>query len=75
MGCLMTHPLHPCSSVGAASAKDYLATLVLSECVYKKVEMPVDDLAATIAKFTAQFPPGWVQLDVVQVSLDNIEQQ
>lgn len=55
--------------------QDNLASLVLSECAYKKLELEQEDLAAKISEFVSQFPPGWLRLQAVQLSLDNLPQQ
>jgi hypothetical protein len=52
-----------------------LAALVLSECVYKKLEMPPDQLAATVASFLADFPPDLVHLEALQLSRSDITQK
>jgi hypothetical protein len=36
--------------------------------VYKKLEMPPQQLAETLAAFVAQFPPGLLHLEAVQLS-------
>lgn len=54
--------------------QDLLACLVLSECVYKKVEMGDAELADKISAFASQFPAAWLQLEAVQVSLPDLPQ-
>lgn len=66
---LLTHPsLH-------THTQDLLAALVLSECVYKKLEMPPHQLANTVASFLADFPPDLVHLEALQLSRDDITQK
>ena len=55
--------------------QDFLACLILSECVYKKMELSQDDLAATVSSYVSLFPEGWVQLQAVQTSINDIPQQ
>lgn len=42
--------------------QDFLAALILSECVYKKVELSQEGLATAVSSFASLFPEGWVQL-------------
>eukprot|EP00798_Chlamydomonas_sp_ICE-L_P000105 gene105-5516_t len=65
------------SALGLQNAdelQDYLASMILSECVYKKFELSPSGLAETITDYVNSFPPGWVNLEAVQVSMDSIEQ-
>lgn len=55
--------------------QDLLAALILSECVYKKLEMPPEALAATVASFLADFPSDIVHLEALQLSRDDITQK
>ena len=55
--------------------QDTLAALVLSECVYKKVEMPPEELAEKIREFLSDFPADLVHIDTVQLSLDDLPQK
>jgi hypothetical protein len=55
--------------------QDFLASLILSECAYKKLELSHADLAETIAQGCNMFPQGWVNLESVQASLGDIPQQ
>ena len=64
-----TPPPHP------THAQDFLASLILCECVYKKVELSQDDLLQTISAMLSAFPPGWVQLDAVEISRSDLQQQ
>jgi hypothetical protein len=48
---------------------------VLSECVYKKVEMPPEDLAEKIREFLSDFPADLVHIDTVQLSLNDVPQK
>ena len=66
----MTARLSPCNRT-----QDFLASLILSECVYKKVELNSEGLAATVSSYVSLFPEGWVQLQAVQTSIDDIPQQ
>ncbi|KAI8463206.1 MAG: hypothetical protein J3K34DRAFT_496264 [Monoraphidium minutum] len=54
--------------------QDLLAALVLCECVYKKIDMDEAALAATISEFLADFPPGLVHIDTVQLSHNGVPQ-
>ena len=69
MGC----HIHECTSFFAL--QDFLASVVLSECVYKKMEMADGDVAGKIAAFASEFPQSWLQLEHVQLSLTDIPQQ
>lgn len=55
--------------------QDLLAGLVLSECVYKKLEMPPEQLADKIAEFLADFPPELLHIEAVQLSLEGVSQK
>lgn len=55
--------------------QDLLAALILSECVYKKLEMPPEQLAATVSTFLADFPADLVHLEALQLSRDDITQK
>jgi hypothetical protein len=55
--------------------QDLLAALILSECVYKKLEMPPAQLRAKIAEFLADFPPELVHIEAVQLSLEDVTQK
>eukprot|EP00882_Tetradesmus_deserticola_P023111 GHRQ01025145.1.p2 GENE.GHRQ01025145.1~~GHRQ01025145.1.p2 ORF type:complete len:161 (+),score=22.08 GHRQ01025145.1:912-1394(+) len=55
--------------------QDLLAALILSECVYKKLEMPPDQLREKIAEFLADFPPELVHIEAVQLSLESVTQK
>lgn len=55
--------------------QDLLAALVLSECVYKKVEMSPPELVDTVASFLADFPPDLVHLEALQLSREDITQK
>jgi hypothetical protein len=55
--------------------QDMLAALILSECVYKKLEMPPEQLAATVSSFLADFPADLVHLEALQLSRDDITQK
>ncbi|GFR43454.1 hypothetical protein Agub_g4537 [Astrephomene gubernaculifera] len=59
---------------GTDEMQDLIASLVLSECVYKKLELSEQDVAAKVSEFLATFPPGWVQLDSMQITLQEIPQ-
>jgi hypothetical protein len=48
---------------------------VLCECVYKKIDMPEEEVAATISSFLADFPPGLVHIDTVQLSHNGVPQR
>ena len=61
--------------VAGRCLQDTLASLILSECAYKKVELEQEELAAKISEFANEFPPGWIHLESVQLSLDNLPQQ
>lgn len=37
--------------------------------------MDEDGLARTMSSFASQFPPGWLQLEEVQLSLNDTPQQ
>lgn len=54
--------------------QDLIASLILSECVYKKLELDEQRVADKIAESVSAFPPGWVQLKAVQLSLAGIPQ-
>eukprot|EP00879_Flechtneria_rotunda_P014549 GHRR01015204.1.p1 GENE.GHRR01015204.1~~GHRR01015204.1.p1 ORF type:complete len:259 (+),score=66.55 GHRR01015204.1:88-864(+) len=54
--------------------QDLLAALILSECVYKKLEMPPDQLGQKISEFLASFPPELVHLEAVQLTLEDVPQ-
>jgi hypothetical protein len=58
-----------------ACLQDLLAALILSECVYKKLEMPPDQLREVIAEFLADFPPELVHIEAVQLSLEDVTQK
>ncbi|MEW5297372.1 MAG: hypothetical protein WDW36_000585 [Sanguina aurantia] len=53
---------------------DLLACTILSEVVYKKMEMNEAELADKMSEYVALLPPGWLQLESVQVSLNGIPQ-
>jgi hypothetical protein len=55
--------------------QDLLAALILSECVYKKLEMPPGQLREKIAEFLADFPPELVHIEAVQLSLEDVTQK
>eukprot|EP00878_Enallax_costatus_P032065 GHUV01035163.1.p1 GENE.GHUV01035163.1~~GHUV01035163.1.p1 ORF type:complete len:162 (+),score=26.22 GHUV01035163.1:662-1147(+) len=55
--------------------QDLLAALILSECVYKKLEMPPEQLAAKISDFMAEFPTELVHIEAVQLSLEDVTQK
>jgi hypothetical protein len=55
--------------------QDLLAALILSECVYKKLEMPPGQLSEKIAEFLADFPPELVHIEAVQLSLEDVTQK
>ncbi|KAF8058465.1 hypothetical protein HT031_005589 [Scenedesmus sp. PABB004] len=55
--------------------QDLLACLVLSECVYKKLEMPPAALGETIAGMLGDFPRELVHLEAVQLSRDDVPQK
>jgi len=55
--------------------KDLLAALILSECVYKKLEMPPEQLAAKISEFLSDFPPEMVHIEAVQLSRHDVPQK
>lgn len=55
--------------------QDTLAALVLSECVYKKVEMSNEEMVGKISEFLADFPPELVHLEAVQCSLNDLPQK
>lgn len=55
--------------------QDLLACTILSEVVYKKMEMNEAELADKMSEYVALLPPGWLQLESVQVSLNGIPQQ
>ena len=55
--------------------QDLLAALVLCECVYKKVDMPPQQLVDTVGAFLADFPPGLVSVEAVQLSHNGVEQR
>jgi hypothetical protein len=55
--------------------QDLLAALILSECVYKKLEMPPAQLREVIAEFLADFPPELVHIEAVQLSLEDVTQK
>ncbi|GLC44700.1 hypothetical protein PLESTB_000973200 [Pleodorina starrii] len=59
---------------GAEELQDLIASLILSECVYKKLELDEEGVAAKVTEFVSSFPPGWVQLQAVQLSLSGIPQ-
>lgn len=59
----------------ACASQDLLAALVLSECVYKKLEMPPQQLADTVGAFLADFPPDLVHLEALQLSRDDVTQK
>lgn len=42
--------------------RDLFASLVLSECVYKKVDMQQEELAGTVTEFVRQFPGQLLQV-------------
>ena len=46
--------------------------MILSECVYKKVEISWEALAQTVSEFAHEFPPGLVDVDAVQCSLQDV---
>jgi hypothetical protein len=54
----------------SCTTQDFLASLVLSECAYKKFEVDSGaQLAARVSELLAWFPAGWVQLQGLQVTL------
>ncbi|MEW5314731.1 MAG: hypothetical protein WDW38_006203 [Sanguina aurantia] len=59
---------------GAEELQDLLACTILSEVVYKKMEMNEAELADKMSEYVALLPPGWLQLESVQVSLNGIPQ-
>ncbi|GIL88442.1 hypothetical protein Vretifemale_16406 [Volvox reticuliferus] len=59
---------------GAGELQDLIASLILSECVYKKLELDEEGVAAKVSEIVSGFPPGWVQLQAVQLSLAGIPQ-
>lgn len=61
--------------ITASCPQDFLASLILCECVYKKVELSQEDLRQTISAMLCAFPPGWVQLDAVEISRSDLQQQ
>jgi hypothetical protein len=64
-----------CTCEWSAVVQDLLAALVLSECVYKKLEMPPQQLVATVASYLADFPVDLVHLEALQLSRDDITQK
>eukprot|EP00198_Chlamydomonas_reinhardtii_P006846 XP_001696182.1 triacylglycerol lipase-like protein [Chlamydomonas reinhardtii] len=47
----------------------------MSECVYKKVEgIGHVAVAAKVSEFASAFPPGWIQLESLQITLSDIPQ-
>lgn len=55
-------------------AQELVHAIVLSECVYKVLEMPGERVAETVAAFLSQFPPQLVALRAVQPSLPDLPQ-
>ena len=55
--------------------QDFLACMILAECVYKKVELTQEGLVSTISSMLSAFPPGWVTLEAVQMSRNDLPQQ
>lgn len=68
-------PPHACSCCCCCCRQDLLAALVLSECVYKKLEMPPQQLADTVGALLADFPPDLVHLEALQLSRDDVTQK
>ncbi|EFJ53181.1 hypothetical protein VOLCADRAFT_86206 [Volvox carteri f. nagariensis] len=58
----------------ADELQDLIASLILSECVYKKLELDEAGVVAKVTEFVSSFPPGWVELQAVQLSLSGIPQ-
>ena len=54
--------------------QDFLACLILSECVYKKLELGQEELGAVASTYASLFPEGWVQLEAVHTSINDIPQ-
>lgn len=55
--------------------QDFLAALILCECVYKKIDMSEQELLAMINEFIAPFPPGLFHIDTVQLSHNGVPQR
>lgn len=72
VGCYHSHTAANCL---VPFLQDLLAALVLSECVYKKLEMPAEQLGRIISEFTADFPPELVHIEAVQLSLEDVTQK
>lgn len=52
-----------------------MAALILSECVYKKMEMSPAQLTKKISDFMAEFPRELVHIEAVQLSLVDVTQK
>lgn len=57
---------------GNDDLQDFLASLILSECAYKKLEVAPQPLARKVDRFLGLFPEGWVKLDSVQITRDDV---
>jgi hypothetical protein len=50
-------------------------SIVLSECVYKVLEMPHEDVAGVVTSYLQQFPSHLVTLRSIQPSLTDLPQK
>jgi hypothetical protein len=55
--------------------QELVHAIVLSECVYKVLEMPDEDVAGVLTQFLSQFPSQLVTLRSIQPSLRDLPQK
>lgn len=51
-----------------------MAALILSECVYKRVDMSEGEMVGIMSEFVGQFPAELLHLEAVQCSLTDVPQ-
>jgi hypothetical protein len=55
--------------------QEVIHSMVLSECVYKLLEMPHEDVASAVTSYLSQFPSQLVSLRSIQPSLTDLPQK
>ncbi len=69
------HLERACAAPCCGCVQDFLASMILSECAYKKLEMGPQPLVKKINEFLAPFPSDWVQLSSLQITRNDVAHQ